>query len=315
VPIGSAVTALFVPVRLNLHVVASDFSGNLWYTSRSPGGVWQPAFLRIQDVVTGGPSGGFGGVCCGSDGQNVDVIGVGNDGNLWHTVRRVDGSWQTPFALVGRGSFSIQAVGCAYNSAGFQVVAANSGCTATYYTFRRPDGTWSDLLQIPGPALNRVSCTSRLSGSTLHVMGVGTNDGQLYYGYRRAADGSWQSPQLLSLTDGANGYGNVCCAEGPGHGLFALVNAVPAALKFTVGKSTGWDPLRPCAASFPGVLNTISCAETGLLTVHFVGISYLGMWHAALDGEGWEPSFDNVTSSGAPTAGFSFGVIGCVTTV
>jgi hypothetical protein len=89
----------------SLQVVGGG-DGNLWHTIRNEDGSWQPSFGRIEDQVMGGPSRdqgqpGFTAVGCANDGENMHVVGVG-DGQLWHTIRNnADGSWQSPFGLIG----------------------------------------------------------------------------------------------------------------------------------------------------------------------------------------------------------------------
>jgi hypothetical protein len=52
----------------------------------------------------------------------LHVVGVGSDGNLWHTIRNPDGSWQSPFGLIGDQVSgrppSFRAVACAYTEFG-----------------------------------------------------------------------------------------------------------------------------------------------------------------------------------------------------
>jgi len=75
-------------------------TGNLWHTFRNDDGNWQADFGKVETVSAGGPP-SFTAVACGSDdGQVLQVVGVGSDGNLWHTLRSAAGSWQADFGKV-----------------------------------------------------------------------------------------------------------------------------------------------------------------------------------------------------------------------
>jgi hypothetical protein len=80
-----------------LQVVGVGSDGKLWHTIRNSNGTWQPRFEPIESQSSGGP-GTFLDVACGSaDGQALQVVGVGSDGNLWHTIRNSNGNWQASF--------------------------------------------------------------------------------------------------------------------------------------------------------------------------------------------------------------------------
>jgi hypothetical protein len=83
---------------LQLAGVGND--GKLWHTIRDDNGSWQTFFGAVAGQVSGGPA-SFTAVACGSDdGQVLQVVGVGDDGKLWHTLRNANGSWQTFFGAV-----------------------------------------------------------------------------------------------------------------------------------------------------------------------------------------------------------------------
>jgi hypothetical protein len=97
-------------------VVGVGNDGKLWHTIRYPDGSWTAGFDLIESQSAGGP-GSFTAVGCGSTGQGLQVVGVGNDGNLWHTIRYPGGSWTAGFGLIENqsagGPSRFTAVGCA----------------------------------------------------------------------------------------------------------------------------------------------------------------------------------------------------------
>jgi len=72
----------------------------LWHTIRNADGSWQGEFGAVQSQSAGGAS-TYTAVTGGSaDEKALQVVGVGSDGVLWHTIRNDDGSWQAEFGAV-----------------------------------------------------------------------------------------------------------------------------------------------------------------------------------------------------------------------
>ena len=175
--------------------------GLLRHTFRNPDGSWQPVFGLIETQEQNDP-GAFSAVSCAGLGDQLHVVGSAG-GQLWHTFRNPDGSWQPVFGLIESqerndpGAFS--AVSCAwmFGGSGFQVVdqlhVVGIAGGQLWDTFRTPLG-WQPIFGLiesqeqndPG-AFSDVSCSP--VGNQLHVVGVA--GGQLWHTFRNP-DGSWQ---------------------------------------------------------------------------------------------------------------------------
>jgi hypothetical protein len=84
----------------SLQVVGVGNDLQLWHTIRnSDGKTWQPFFGLVESEVTGGPP-SFYSVDCAGTSQGLQVVGLGSDSQLWHTIRYPDGTWQPFFGLV-----------------------------------------------------------------------------------------------------------------------------------------------------------------------------------------------------------------------
>jgi hypothetical protein len=73
-------------------------NGQLWHTIRKPDGSWQPKFGLVESQESNNP-GPFTAISCAGVGNEMELVGIVN-GQLWHTIRRPDGSWQPTFGLV-----------------------------------------------------------------------------------------------------------------------------------------------------------------------------------------------------------------------
>jgi len=89
--------------------------GQLWHTIRHSDQSWQPFFGLIEGVESNNP-GAFSAISCAGVGDQLQVVGIAG-GQLWHTIRHSDQSWQPFFGLIegvesnNPGAFS--AVSCA----------------------------------------------------------------------------------------------------------------------------------------------------------------------------------------------------------
>src|SRR4051812_41127078 len=70
----------------------------LWHTIRT-NTAWQPNFGIVESQVAGGPT-GFRAVGGAGVGDDLQIVGVGSDSHLWHTIRFANGSWQPTFGPV-----------------------------------------------------------------------------------------------------------------------------------------------------------------------------------------------------------------------
>lgn len=79
-------------------------------------------FGAVRGVSTGGPA-NFAAISCGSyDNRTAQVVGIGDDGRLYHTVRHQDGTWQATMGALAAVSLDGAA---AYSSIG--AVGAGAG--------------------------------------------------------------------------------------------------------------------------------------------------------------------------------------------
>lgn len=184
----------------SLHVVGVGSDGKLWHTIRNPNGSWQASFGLIENQSSGGPA-SFRDVAAGSaDGQAVQVVGVGSDGKLWHTIRNANGSWQASFGLIesqsAGGPPSFSRVACGGANGSLHVVGVGSD-GKLWHTIRNSNGSWQASFgliesQSSGgpPSFTDVAARSA-DGQALQVVGVGS-DGKLWHTIRNAG-GNWQS--------------------------------------------------------------------------------------------------------------------------
>jgi hypothetical protein len=131
-------------------------------------------------------------------------------GQLWHTIRRSGGSWQTNFAHLPSpsddGAGPVTAIGCAGIGGSLHVVVVIDG--ALWHTVRNANGTWQKAfgkVKVPAAAgaFFAVACAG--SAGALHVLGTanGGSKSNLWNTIRKP-DGSWLSQ-----------FGNVKDSAGP----------------------------------------------------------------------------------------------------
>src|SRR5689334_16095641 len=92
--------------RLDLHLTGVTDDGNLWHTIRFADGTWQPFFGNVKAQESNNP-GPLYAVDCAVDGNDLHVVASTNvtldpinGGELWHTIRFADGTWQSFFGNV-----------------------------------------------------------------------------------------------------------------------------------------------------------------------------------------------------------------------
>lgn len=206
-PIGSVSVVSSSNVYGDMHVVAVDDAGKLWYTALHANGLWQTGFTSIASAMSNDP-GPFTSVACAgiTDDDDLHVVALDANGKLWHTTRNSSGLWFPVFGSIGgeeeNDPSPFTEVSCAEVAGELHVVAIASGWL--YHTIRHQDGSWQPFYgwvqgmesNWPG-SFTRVACAG-INGN-LHVMG--TVAGNVWHTIRHA-DGSWQSF-----------YGNVATVE------------------------------------------------------------------------------------------------------
>ena len=199
-----------------LHVIGvSHDAGQLWHTFRANSGGWQGRFGLVGSQSAGGPA-RFADVACGSsDGQALQVVGLGTDGKLWHTYRAAGGAWQPAFAAVGNqsaGGPSGFAGVAATGAQGVLHVVAVGSDQQLWHTTRGDNSVWQPTFGAigpqssggPGAYLAAACCID--DNWNLQVIGVGT-DGKLYR-TRRNVDGTWAPAfeRVQSQVSGGPGF-------------------------------------------------------------------------------------------------------------
>jgi hypothetical protein len=125
--------------------------------------------------------------------QPLQVVGVTNDGALWHTIRRQDGTWFGFGDVKGqagdRGRFV--SVGCAGTNGGLHVCGTTRD-GAVWHTIRSSGGGWLGFGDVKSQAADRGVFTSVACAGLaeeLHVCGT-VEDGNLWHAIRRD-NGTW----------------------------------------------------------------------------------------------------------------------------
>ena len=306
-----------------LHVVGVGNDGKLWHTIRDAALAWT-GFGFVEGVAAGGPA-TFTDISCGSaDGQALalQLVGVGSDGNLWHTIRNAAGGWDG-FGLVEEvapgGPPSFRAVNCAGTGPGLQVVGVGSDGNL-WHTIRSAAGGWTGFGLIKqvaagGPhSFIDVSCTG-IDGRTLQVIGVGY-DGMLWETVRNA-DLSWAPfVRLESLAAGGPGtFKRVSCA-GTGPGLQVVGVGIDGKLwqilrNSSTGKWSGIGLIEAVAAGGPAGFTDVSCSTADGLALQVVGVGNDGnLWHTIRDAAGSWTGFGLIEEV-APGGPASFKAIAC----
>ncbi|MFH0728223.1 MAG: hypothetical protein V2B19_18025 [Pseudomonadota bacterium] len=195
-------TMAFTPIAVScvavgneLHLCSITDDGRMYHTIRHADGTWQSAFGDVKGQ-SGNP-GKFVAVGCASVDNALQVCGITDDGGMFHTFRRADGTWQGVFGDVREtcgnpGRFI--AVGCAGVDNTLQVcgITDNGGM---FYTSRAANGTWekdfSDVKKKCGDPgkFTTVSCAG--VGKELQVCGI-TMAGGMFHTIRNI-NGTWQN--------------------------------------------------------------------------------------------------------------------------
>jgi ABC-type cobalt transport system substrate-binding protein len=311
----------------------------LLHTIRNSNGTWQSSFDSIESQSSGGPP-AFLDVACGSaDGQALQVVGVGSDGKLWHTIRNSNKIWQASFQPIesqsSGGPPAFNKVGCAGAETGtdhdLQVVGVgNDG--KLWHTIRNSNGTWQPSFQpiesqsSGGPAkFQDVACGSA-DGQALQVVGVGS-DGNLWHTIRNS-NGNWQASfePIESQSSGGPPFGfGIDCAgaeTGNDHDLQVVGVGNDGKLWHTIRNSNGtwqprFEPIESQSSGGRGTFLDVACGSADGQALQVVGVGSDGnLWHTIRNSNGnWQASFEPIESqsSGGPPFGFGVGCAGAET--
>ena len=151
-PIHAFSDAACAATGSQLQAVAVGPGGQLYHTVRNANGTWQPFFGHVEGIVAGAP-GPFSQVCCAGFGSDFHVVALDPNGQLWHTVRHGDGSWQptfvpVPFGPTAPGGF----LAASAVHGDDELVVAAVGSDGWIYTNAREDSdaSWSTFSIVAG---------------------------------------------------------------------------------------------------------------------------------------------------------------------
>ena len=130
-----------------LHLVAV-IGGDLWHRRRSASGSWSD----YTKIITPAAAGSFTAVSCAGFAGSLFVVGKANRGtstNLWHTIRKSDGSRQTSVGNIKDPGHnrSFTAASCATVGNDLHVLGVNGG--DVWHTVRYASGTWKSSWGTP----------------------------------------------------------------------------------------------------------------------------------------------------------------------
>lgn len=249
--------------------------------------------------------------------QELQVLGLTDDGGVWHAIRHTNGTW-TPFGDVkgqsgNPGHFA--AMAAAEVNHELQVVGVTDD-GGMWHAIRRANGSWTPFGNVKGQSGNpghfaAVGCGG-VNGE-LQVVGL-TDDGGMWHTIRHA-NGSWQ-PQ----------FGNVKGQSGdPGHFSSVAAAGVNGELQVCALTDTGgmWHTIRHANGTWqaqfgdvkgqsgnPGVFAAVGCAEANSELQVCGVLDNGGMWHTIRHSDGsWQRRFGDVKGqSGDPG---HFGAVTC----
>ncbi|MFB7037465.1 hypothetical protein [Streptomyces sp. NPDC056294] len=182
-------------VSRNLQVKTTP--NTYYHTGLSPSGEWTPATALGGAGDSFRFSGGRQSIAPTPDG-GLQALGIGLDGNVWHTVRYRDGSWQRwnvlPAADNKTPGFKATDVSITAMPGGDAQLVAVGRDGLAYHNIRYADGGWQGWAAMPGPdnglvRASRAAASGMPDGST-RVVAFGA-DGAMRL-TTRAADGSWK---------------------------------------------------------------------------------------------------------------------------
>jgi hypothetical protein len=291
--------------------------GQMWHTIRNADGTWQPSYGLVESQEQNDP-GPFMDVGSAGVADALQLVGLSQTGQMWHTIRNADGTWQSSYGLIedqeqnDPGAF--MAVSCAGVGDMLHVVGlSQSG--QMWHTVRSADGTWTPFYGLiedqeqndPGPFM-AVGCAG--VGDVLQVVGLSWS-GQMWHTIRNA-DGTWQSSYGLIEGQEQNDPGPFMAVNCAGAGAMLQVVGLSqnGQMWHTLRNANGtWSPLYGLVESQeqndPGPFMAVSCADVAN-ALQLVGLSQQGqMWHTIRNANGtWEPAYGLVEAQEHNDPGF-----------
>ncbi|BFV56766.1 hypothetical protein KCMC57_up18700 [Kitasatospora sp. CMC57] len=199
----------FRPVRANwaagslsTSLAPNEFVHNI----RLANGSWTP-YLQLLGIGSAPTFNGPETAIAGMPNGSAQVLGIGNDGNVYHQIRSANGQWSGFATLDGVGTPTMQAskVAIAAMPDGTSQVLAIGNDGNIYHQTRLTSGSWTGFAPLNGvgtPTMQaREVAITGLPDGTSQVLAIG-NDGNVYH-ERRLTDGSWTGFAPLAGLNGA----------------------------------------------------------------------------------------------------------------
>jgi hypothetical protein len=195
--------------------IFATMNGRLWHTLRKADGSWTGLGDVASQFAIPGPVTAVA-AANGGSGQTQFMFTT-NDGHLWHTLRKADGSWTrlgdvaSQFAIPG----PVTAVAGTGGAPGETQFIFTTSDGHLWHTLRKADGSWTGLGDVASQAnvpeaSATVAAADAGSGET-RFMYTNAKDGYLYDA-SRLADASW----VTNLDAGLAWPGPVVAVAGTG---------------------------------------------------------------------------------------------------
>ncbi|MGV9313911.1 transglycosylase family protein [Streptomyces sp. NPDC003691] len=176
----------------SVQVLGTGTDGNLYHNARYANGTWTgwqplggyngaPRFAATEAAVAGMPNG------------DAHVVAVGNDGIVYHNIRRADGGWQGWSAVSQWGARKVTATGMPNGDLQLGIVGLDG---KVYHNARYANGSWQGWNAVAG-----YGGAPHFEASGLAVAGLPNGDAQFLaigddgglYHTTRFVGGSWQA--------------------------------------------------------------------------------------------------------------------------
>ena len=187
-----------------LHVVGCTRDGGVWHTIRAADTSWLPFGDVKAQIGDAGPAVAVG---CSRDGaRDMHVCITTADGQVWHTIRYLDGSWQAAgwgnvTAVVSRPGTATAVACTAFGDSDVHVVVRTSD-GGLWHTVRHPaswDVPFRDLRTVAGQLQPASTATTAVDGTG--VLTVIAAIGGAPWSAIRLPDGAWRPMHPAGVQD------------------------------------------------------------------------------------------------------------------
>ena len=160
----------------DLHVCAIDQNRGLWHSIREANGNWSIAFEDVQSHTrkVGRDIGRTPYVACATSSQgDLHVCAIDENGGLWHTIRRPDGTWPFGFGdvqaetrRVGPSLGPTSFVACATSQQGDLHVCVIDRKGELWHTMRLANGSWPSAFVNIGREISQVQLDAGIGSAS-----------------------------------------------------------------------------------------------------------------------------------------------------